>query len=90
MRKNQLVLIENLEVDFRLDQRTKDLGRSGIAAAREALRSATEKSQHKPLEQKQAYDGPLRLQRCRLAAGLRLRLGGQPYGRGACPWHYTK
>ena len=43
MRKNQLVLIENLEVDFRLDQRTKDLGRSGIAAAREALRSATEK-----------------------------------------------
>ncbi len=43
MRKNQLVLIENLEADFRLDQRTKDLGRNGIAAAREALRSATEK-----------------------------------------------
>lgn len=43
MRKNQLVLIETLEADFRIDDRTKDLGRRGIAAAREALRSATEK-----------------------------------------------
>ena len=43
MRKNQLVLIENLEADFRIDDRTKDLGRRGIAAAREALRSASER-----------------------------------------------
>lgn len=43
MRKNQLVLIETIEADFRIDDKTKDLGRRGIAAAREALRSATEK-----------------------------------------------
>ena len=43
MRKNQLVLIETIEADFHIDERTKDLGRRGIAAAREALRSATEK-----------------------------------------------
>jgi hypothetical protein len=45
MRKNQLVLIENLDLstDFRIDDRTKDVGRRGIAAAREALRLAEEK-----------------------------------------------
>ncbi len=40
MRTNQLVLIDT-SPDFRIDDRTKDLGRRGIAAAREALRSAT-------------------------------------------------
>jgi hypothetical protein len=43
MRNNQLVLIETLEADFRIYDRTNDLGRRGIASAREALRSATEK-----------------------------------------------
>ena len=43
MRTNQLVLIET-SPDFRIDDRTKDLGRRGIAAAREALRSANAKS----------------------------------------------
>ena len=40
MRKNQLVLIENPEADFQLDDRTRELGRKGIAAAREVLRSS--------------------------------------------------
>ena len=44
MRTNQLVLIET-SPDFRIDDRTKDLGRRGIALAREALRSATEKTE---------------------------------------------
>lgn len=45
MRKNQLVLIDNLDLnpDFRIDDRTKDVGRRGIAAAREVLRLAGEK-----------------------------------------------
>ena len=47
MRKNQLVLIENtdserLADEFRLDERTREVGRRGIAAAREALRLAAE------------------------------------------------
>ena len=40
MRSNQLVLIENNNTDFRLDDRTREIGRKGIAAAREALRDA--------------------------------------------------
>ena len=40
MRKNQLLLIEGSEVDFHLDERTRELGRRGVAAAREALRAA--------------------------------------------------
>lgn len=40
MRSNQLVLIENNSTDFRLDDRTREIGRKGIAAAREALREA--------------------------------------------------
>ncbi len=38
MRKNQLVLIERSEADFHLDERTREMGRIGVAAAREALR----------------------------------------------------
>lgn len=38
MRSNQLILIDNLNAaDFRIDDRTRDLGREGIAAARAAL-----------------------------------------------------
>jgi hypothetical protein len=44
MRKNQLVLIETPEADFHIDERTKDLGRRGIAAAREALRAVDERA----------------------------------------------
>ena len=47
MRKNQLVLIDRDDADFRLDERTRELGRQGIAAAREALREAVASSQQK-------------------------------------------
>lgn len=40
MRKNQLVLIECSDADFHLDERTREMGRVGVAAAREALRAA--------------------------------------------------
>lgn len=48
MRKNQLVLIDTRSETrpdarpdyFRLDDRTRELGRHGVAAAREALRRA--------------------------------------------------
>ena len=36
----QLVLIEERGADYRLDDRTREIGRRGIAAAREALRKA--------------------------------------------------
>ena len=38
----QLVLIEERGADYRLDDRTREIGRRGIAAAREALRKAAE------------------------------------------------
>jgi hypothetical protein len=43
MRSNQLVLIDtnNRTADFRIDDRTRDLGRQGIAAARQALEAVT-------------------------------------------------
>ena len=51
MRKNQLLLIDTKAIegaargdDFRLDDRTRELGRHGVAAAREALRRAMEKA----------------------------------------------
>jgi hypothetical protein len=37
---NQLVLLESKDVDWRLDDHTKELGRQGIAAARQALAEA--------------------------------------------------
>ena len=46
MRKNQLVLIDTTNddlADFRLDERTRELGRKGVATAREALRQAGER-----------------------------------------------
>jgi len=38
--ERQLVLIEDNESDWRLDERTRQLGREGVAAARMALREA--------------------------------------------------
>ena len=43
MRSNQLVLIESNNNDFRIDDRTREIGRKGIAAAREALAVATDR-----------------------------------------------
>jgi hypothetical protein len=44
MRTNQLVLlVDNDAADFSIDSRTREIGRSGIAAAREALRVAAER-----------------------------------------------
>ncbi len=40
--ERQLVLIEERDVDYRLDDRTREIGRRGIAAARETLRKANE------------------------------------------------
>jgi len=36
----QLVLLDPSDIDWRLDDRTKELGRRGLAAARSALRQA--------------------------------------------------
>ncbi|HEV7885914.1 MAG TPA: hypothetical protein VGO92_00030 [Acidimicrobiales bacterium] len=38
--RTQLVLIDQVGADWRLDDRTKELGRQGIAAARAALEQA--------------------------------------------------
>ena len=38
--ERQLVLIEERGADYRLDERTREIGRRGIAAAREILRKA--------------------------------------------------
>lgn len=38
--ERQLVLIDEREADFRLDERTREIGRLGVAAAKEALRKA--------------------------------------------------
>jgi len=40
----QLVLIEASDVDWRLDERTREIGREGIAQAREALAEAVRRS----------------------------------------------
>ena len=40
----QLVLIEASEVDWRLDERTREMGREGIAQARAALAEAVRRS----------------------------------------------
>jgi hypothetical protein len=38
--ERQLVLLEDTESDWRLDERTRQLGRQGVAEARNALREA--------------------------------------------------
>jgi len=40
----QLLLIDSSTVDWRLDEHTKEIGRQGIAAAREALAQATRRA----------------------------------------------
>jgi hypothetical protein len=40
----QLVLIESSDVDWRLDERTREIGREGIAQARQALAEAVRRS----------------------------------------------
>ena len=47
--ERQLVLIEERGADYRLDDRTREIGRRGIAAAREALRRAAEESAKRPV-----------------------------------------
>ena len=57
MRKNQLVLIERSDAtaraDFHLDERTREMGRLGVAAAREALRSVAAEALSQPSQQSQ-------------------------------------
>jgi hypothetical protein len=40
----QLVLLDPKNIDWRLDERTRELGRQGIAAARRALNEALNRS----------------------------------------------
>jgi hypothetical protein len=42
--RDQLVLIETTGPNWRLDARTKELGRKGVAAARAALEQASRKT----------------------------------------------
>ncbi|HWC39558.1 MAG TPA: hypothetical protein VG476_13560 [Acidimicrobiales bacterium] len=42
--ERQLVLIEDNESDWRLDERTRQLGRQGVAAARIALQEAARRT----------------------------------------------
>jgi len=42
--KNQLTLIDRTRADWRLDEKTKELGRKGVAAAREALAEAARRA----------------------------------------------
>jgi hypothetical protein len=45
--ERQLVLIEERGADYRLDERTREIGRRGVAAARDALRkSVAESAKH--------------------------------------------
>jgi hypothetical protein len=41
---DQLVLIEHADVDWRLDEHTKEVGRRGIAEARRALAAAARRA----------------------------------------------
>ena len=45
--ERQLVLIEERDTDYRLDERTREIGRRGIAAAREALRKSSDRTERK-------------------------------------------
>ena len=40
----QLVLLEETETDWRLDERTRELGRKGVAEARKALTEAARRA----------------------------------------------
>jgi hypothetical protein len=41
---NQLILLDDRSGDWRLDERTRELGRQGIAAARTALAEAVRRA----------------------------------------------
>jgi hypothetical protein len=41
---NQLILVDAAPDDFRLDERTREIGRAGVAAARQALAEAVRRS----------------------------------------------
>lgn len=43
----QLVLIEERGGDYRLDEHTREIGRRGIAAARQTLRKAAEQAERR-------------------------------------------
>jgi hypothetical protein len=43
--ERQLVLIEERGADYRLDERTREIGRLGVAAARQALRKAASEAE---------------------------------------------
>lgn len=46
--ERQLALIEENGSDYRLDEHTREVGRQGVAAAREALRRATKETAERP------------------------------------------
>jgi hypothetical protein len=46
--KRQLTLIENKRPDWRLDERTREVGRRGLAQARAALAAVTESVPRRP------------------------------------------
>lgn len=57
--RTQLVLIDATN-DWRLDERTKELGRRGVAAARAALAAATLAAAPAPSDDAAAAEGPAR------------------------------
>jgi hypothetical protein len=44
--ERQLALIEVAKRDWRLDEHTREVGRQGVAQAREALREALHRAEH--------------------------------------------
>ena len=46
--ERQLVLLEGRDSDWRLDERTREVGREGVRQAREALRQALRDEHHRP------------------------------------------
>ena len=46
--ERQLALIEEPGSDYRLDEHTREVGRQGVAAAREALRKAAREAAEPP------------------------------------------
>ena len=44
--ERQLILIDDRQPDWRLDEHTREVGRAGVAQARAALREALAKAEH--------------------------------------------
>jgi len=53
----QLVLIHTTGADWRLDERTRETGRKGVAAAREVLRLADERARRASAAEAEAGAG---------------------------------